>query len=377
MDNLQLLRKQSIEANIYPGRVLIVYGPRRVGKTTLLKKYLANQTNKKVFFSTGDDIVIRGLFLSQVRADLLAFAKDYDVIAIDEAQQIPYIGLGIKMIIDGFPEKQIILTGSSSFELSQKAGEPLTGRHFVLNLLPFSIKELGLGDFEIKSRLENFLIFGNYPEVLRADTHEDKKKILSELISSYLFKDILALDKVRSPDALLSLVKALAYQIGQEVSASEIANLVKLDVKTVQRYIDILEKMFVIKKVKAYAKNNRNEIAKKNKYYFLDLGVRNAVINQYNKLEDRNDVGQLFENFVFLEFLKKDNLLSEYNNFYFWRNFAKQEVDLVLEKDGLVRGFECKYSRERISIPSSWQEESGNYKLYLVNKNNFLDYLEY
>lgn len=369
---MQIKRIQSIEKSLVKGRVLIVYGPRRVGKTTLVKEYYEKFDGRKIYKS-GDDISLRTLFKSEVMLDILDFAKGYDLIIIDEAQQIPGIGLGIKMIIDEFPEKEVILTGSSSFELSQKAGEPLTGRHFTLTLLPFSVQELGLSNYEIKERLENFLVYGSYPEVLNAESRDLKLKILNELISSYLFKDILALDKVKSADAMLSVVKALAWQIGKEVSFSEIANLTGLDKNTVQRYTDILEKMFVLKKVKAYSKNSRNEIAKKSKFYFIDLGLRNAVIDQYNSLDNRNDVGDLFENFVFMEMYKKTNITNDYGKFYFWRTFSGQEVDIVIEKDNKLSAFEVKWAKENVSIPSAWQKEYADTKMKLVNKKNFLE----
>jgi predicted AAA+ superfamily ATPase len=353
---------------------LIIYGPRRVGKTTLLKEYFTKSTKTKLLIN-GDDIKIRQLFLSQDRDSILDFAKNYEFIAIDEAQQIPNIGLGIKMIIDEFPDKEIILTGSSSFELAQQTGEPLTGRHFTMLLLPFSVREIGLSNFELKNNLENLLIYGNYPNVLTAENNTQKKKILEELISSYLFKDVLMLDKVKSPDTLLSICKALAFQIGQEVSFTEISKLVKADVKTVQRYIDILEKMFVVKKVKAYSKNMRNEIAKKNKFYFLDLGVRNALIDSYGNFENRNDVGQLFENFVFNELYKKSNLKEDYSKFFFWRTFTGQEIDIIVETEGDLFAFECKFSKDHATIPALWKEYYSEYEFKIINKNNFTDFI--
>ena len=294
------LRKQQIETVIAPKRALVIYGPRRVGKTTLLKSYLSAQKDKKILYVVGDDFRIRELFTKEIRDELLDFARPYDIVAIDEAQQVPSIGLGAKMIIDAFPEKQLILTGSSSFDLSSKIGEPLTGRHFTLTLLPIAQREISGSRFEIKNNLNNFLIYGAYPEVLSAGTKDEKIRILNELASSYLYKDILALDKIRSPDLLRDITRCLAFQVGNEVSLNEIANTVKSDIKTVGRYIDVLEKMFVIKKIRGFSRNLRNEISKKAKYYFLDNGIRNAVIGQFSDMEERNDIGALWENFVFM-----------------------------------------------------------------------------
>jgi len=367
-------RKQDIQSNLYPGRVLIIYGPRRVGKTTLLQSYLNARGDKKIFSATGDDIVVRELFLSESRARILDFAAPYEIIAIDEAQNVKNIGIGVKMIIDAFPEKILILTGSSSFDLSREIGEPLTGRHFTLTLLPFAQIEMNASKFELNNVLEDFLIYGSYPEVLNAPTKAMRAKILTELISSYLFKDILALDKIKSPDLLLDIARCLAFQVGGEVSFNEIAKIVKSDVKTVQRYIDALEKMFVIKKVRGFSKNLRNEISKKSKFYFYDNGVRNAAISQFNELDSRDDVGRLWENFIFTELMKKSGIEQTPDNFYFWRAYTGQEIDIIKESAGTLFAIECKWSKETATAPSLWKENYKNSKFEIINKNNYLEY---
>ena len=367
-------RKQDIQSNLYPGRVLIIYGPRRVGKTTLLQSYLNARGDKKIFSATGDDIVVRELFLSENRARILDFAAPYEIIAIDEAQNVKNIGIGTKMIIDAFPEKILILTGSSSFDLSREIGEPLTGRHFTLTLLPFAQIEMNASKFELNNALEDFLIYGSYPEGLSAPTKAMRAKILTELISSYLFKDILALDKIKSPDLLLDIARCLAFQVGGEVSFNEIAKIVKSDVKTVQRYIDALEKMFVIKKVRGFSKNLRNEISKKSKFYFYDNGVRNAVISQFNELDSRDDVGRLWENFIFTELMKKSGIEQTPDTFYFWRAYTGQEIDIIKESAGTLFAIECKWSKEIAMAPSLWKENYKNSKFEIINKNNYLEY---
>jgi len=372
---MKYIRKQKIEDNIYPGRALVIYGPRRVGKTTLLNEYLSTIIDKKVYFSTGDDILIRELFLSENRARILDFASPHDVIAIDEAQNVPKIGIGIKMIIDAFPEKTLILTGSSSFQLSREIGEPLTGRHFTMTLPSFAQEELGLGKFELQNKLEGYLIYGAYPEVLNASDNTKKEKILSELVSSYLFKDILALDKIKSPDLLLDIVRCLAFQIGGEVSFNEIARTVKSDVKTVQRYVDVLEKMFVVKKVRGYSKNLRNEISKKAKFYFYDNGVRNAVISQFNGIGTRDDIGKLWENFIFMELYKKSVNHQKQDSFYFWRTHTGQEIDIIKEENGVISAFECKWSKTTAKIPTLFSENYHDTTFEVVHKDNYLDYL--
>jgi len=375
MNYMELKRKQAIIRALEPKRVLVIYGPRRVGKTTLLNEYLKTQTNKKTFFSTGDDVQLRNIFQAEERNRILDFARPYDLIAIDEAQFIPSIGLGAKMMIDAFPEKNIILTGSSSLDLSNKIGEPLTGRHFTLTLLPFSQGEMGSSRFELESDLEKFLIYGSYPEVLNEPDPDRKKKILNELVSSYLFKDALALEAVRSPDTLLDITKCLAFQVGNEVSINEVARTARTDAKTAAKYIDLLEKMFIIKRIRGFSRNLRNEISKKSKYYFLDTGVRNAVIAQFNPLALRNDIGALWENFVFMELLKKSGIEEAFDSYYFWRTHAGQEIDIIKESNGILTAIECKWSSDKSTPPSLWSESYPGALFFVINKKNYLDIL--
>lgn len=367
-------RRQNVEDNITPKRVLVIYGPRRVGKTTILKKYLSKQSGR-ILYSTGDDIEIRQIFESQQRERILNFAHSYDIIGIDEAQQIPSIGLGIKMIIDEFPDKNIILTGSSSFDLSREVGEPLTGRHFELLLLPISLGEMEIGRFELESQNEKFLLYGSYPEVLLQSDPKLKVRILKELISSYLFKDVLALDRIKSPDLLLDITKCLAFQIGKEVSHNEIAKTVGANVKTVARYIDLLEKMFVVRKVRGYSRNLRNEISKKSKYYFIDLGIRNAVIYNFNSIDTRNDVGGLWENFIYMELLKINNANGNLDELYFWRTHSGQEVDIVRVSQSGLDAIEVKWKKDTAKEPLLWRKSYPESKFIIISKDNYLDIL--
>lgn len=371
---MEFTRKQTIESNLAPKRALVVYGPRRVGKTTLLASFLSKQGGKRVFSAVGDDIRVRELFLSEDRNAILGFAKPYDIVAIDEAQSIPKIGLGAKMIVDAFPEKTLILTGSSSFDLSREVGEPLTGRHFTMTLLPIAQSEITGSGFEIKNALNDFLIYGSYPEVLLTDNRETKERILRELVSSYLFKDILAFDRIKSPDLLLDIVRALAFQVGAEVSYHEIARTVKTDPKTVARYLDVLEKMFVIKKVRGFSRNLRNEISKKAKYYFLDNGIRNAAIGRFNRLSERDDVGALWENFVFMELYKRSGIDEDGAAFYFWRTHTGYEIDIVKESAGRIEAIECKWSGQP-TPPSLWSETYPAAQFKVLNRENYLDAL--
>jgi len=372
---MEIKRIQSIEKDLAPKRALIIYGPRRIGKTTMTKEFFNNQKDKKSLYAVGDDTRLQKLLSSGLRKEILDWARPYEVIIIDEAQYINHVGEAIKMIIDEYPEKTIIMTGSSSFELSQKTGEPLTGRHFTTTLLPLMQSEILLSNYEKTERLNDFLIFGSYPEILLHDSHDDKKRILDELVYSYLLKDVLVLDKIKSPTLLTDILRALAFQIGNEVSFSEIGKLVGRDTKTVQRYIDILEKTFVIKRVRGYSNNLRNEISKKSKFYFYDLGIRNAVINNYDDTKSRNDVGALWENFVFMELYKKSKATRDSQEFYFWRTHNGDEVDIITSKDGTLKAYECKWS-PKASV--SFKKILGAYpgtQTHVINNENYLDFL--
>lgn len=373
---MNFLRKQSIAKAIYPKRALIIYGPRRVGKTTLMNAYLSSQSEKKIFSTTGDSLAIRELFSSQSLDKLREFSDLYDIIAIDEAQQIPCIGIGIKMILDVTPEKQIILTGSSSFDLANQIGEPLTGRHFTLQLFPLAQSEMQASRFELKEALENFLVYGAYPEIMLATNNNDRERILTELVSSYLYKDILAFDNVRSSDLVRDLARLIAFQVGNEVSLHEIAVALKVDPKTVARYLDLLEKMFVIRKVRGFSRNLRNEISKKAKYYFLDNGVRNAIIGQFQPLPMRNDIGALWENFIFTEFLKRDGIAEQNAQMYFWRTHQGAEVDIIREYQGKIEAIECKWSPEaKVKKSKVFATTYPEAIRQVVHRENYLDTL--
>jgi len=336
-----------------------------------LKK--AESEGKKTKYDVGDDIRLQTLFNAQDRASILDYVEPYEVIVIDEAQNIEHIGLAAKMIIDAYPKKILILTGSSSFDIAHKVGEPLTGRHFTVTLLPLAQTEIDGSNYEKNGALENFLVYGSYPEVLKAESNTEKKRILRELVASYLFKDILALDRIRYPELLVAITKCLAFQIGSEVSVHEIAGTVHSDDKTVQRYLDLLQKTFVIKKIGGYSRNLRNEISKKAKYYFYDLGVRNAVIEQWNEVSNRNDVGHLFENFCAVELLRAANLQDNPLQLYFWRTHQGQEVDFVIEREGGLLAIEVKWSGKQARGLAQFKKVYSEAVTSMITKENYLE----
>lgn len=368
---------QNLEKLLYPQKVLVLYGPRRVGKTTLLQHLLKN-TTLKYKLDSGDNIRTQEILGSQNFKEILGFAAGYDLIAIDEAQQIPKVGMGLKIIADHAPDIRVIVTGSSSFDLAHHIGEPLTGRKITLTLYPFAQLELFAvhNRFELKEKLNDFLIFGSYPEVVTASSRIEKIRVLEEIADSYLFKDILSLERIKNPTVLRNLLKLLAFQVGNQVSWNELAIQLGIDIKTVQRYLDLLEKTFVIAEISAFSRNLRKEIMSKHKYFFLDNGIRNAIINQFNSLDTRNDIGQLWENFVFAERLKKRGYQGIYANIYFWRTYDQQEIDFVEERDGKLFGYECKWStKKKVKAPPDWQKTYKNASFEIINPENYLNFI--
>jgi uncharacterized protein len=362
---------------IKKNHVLIIYGPRQVGKTTLLKHFL-NRTSLKYKLDSGDNIRSQLLLGSQDFEKILSYASGYDLIAIDEAQQIPNIGMALKILVDQVPNLSVIATGSSSFDLAQSVGEPLTGRKVTLTLFPIAQMELLkiFNQYELKERLEEFLLFGGYPRVLTTNNRIEKITILNELVDSYLLKDILSLEKIKKSEVLLNLIKLLAFQIGQMVSHNELATQLHIDVKTVGKYLDLLEKSFVICKLSGFSRNLRKEITSKHKYYFFDLGIRNAVISQFNRLEMRDDVGQLWENFIFIERLKKCSYTRFYGNRYFWRIYDGQEVDFIEDIENKLSAFEAKWSNnKKVNPPSSWLENYSDSSFQVIKPDNYFEYI--
>ncbi len=360
-----------------PGKAVIIYGPRRAGKTTLLASYLS-ASNLRYRLETGDDIRIQHLLGSADLQQIVAFAEGYDIIAIDEAQQIPGVGTGLKILVDHCPRVRVIATGSSSFDLAGAAGEPLTGRKRTATLFPISQMELRstMNDFDLRENLPEYLLYGSYPEVVTSTSRKEKIEYLEELVGSYLLKDLLAVERIKSSRTLLDLIKLVAFQVGSEVSLNELATQVRLDVKTVGRYLDILEKGFVIVRVGGFSRNLRSEVTSKAKYYFLDNGIRNAVIGQYNPLDSRNDIGALWENFIIAERLKKRSYTGIYGSYYFWRTYAGQEIDYVEERDGTLFGYECKWSdNRRVRPPKVWSDAYPQAVWQKITQDNYLDFV--
>ena len=365
-----------LDQYLIPGKVLVIFGPRQAGKTTLVKHYL-NQTSYKYRFETGDNIQIQTLFSIADLTQLKEFVAGYELIIIDEAQKIKHIGETLKLLIDQIPNIRIIVTGSSSFELAGQVGEPLTGRKVTLNLFPIAQLELGqmYNHYDLKEQLENYLIYGSYPEIIAAEQIFQKREWITEIMQSYLLKDILTLEQVKSSKILLDLLRLLAFQIGKEVSLSELAIHLNIDGKTVARYLDLLEKSFVVYNLRGYSRNLRKEITKKSKYYFYDNGIRNAIIANFNALSLRNDIGELWENFIVMERLKKQIYHHIHANNYFWRTWDQQEIDFVEEREGQLFGYEIKWKSQKVKVPKDWISTYSNAQFLIVDRENYLDFI--
>jgi predicted AAA+ superfamily ATPase len=364
---------------VIPGKVLVIYGPRRVGKTTLLHGFLAS-TPLKARLLSGDDVRVQIVLGSQDAGQILGLAEGYDVLAVDEAQRVPGIGVGLKMLVDQRPDLRVIATGSSSFDLAGQVGEPLTGRKRTLELFPVAQCEL-LGEWnrqELRARLEEFLVYGSYPEVVTTQTRSDKIAVLDEIVGSYLLRDVLSLDGVRASRPLLQLLQLIALQVGAEVSVNELSTKTGESNKVIRRLLDLLEKAFVLVRSLPFSRNLRDEVVSaKFKYYFYDNGIRNALIQQFNPLSLRSgvEIGQLWEDFIFIERLKYRRYARIHGNTYFWRAYRSQrEVDLVEERDGVLHGYECKWSPDKtVAAPPKWDEAYAATTFQIVNRDNYQD----
>lgn len=364
---------ERIKSKLFQGKAILVSGARQVGKTTLLKAMLEQQPGN-ILHLDGDDLTIQTLMNRPNTQQLKQIIGNNRIIFLDEAQRIPEIGLTSKIIVDQFKDVQLILSGSSSFELYNKVNEPLTGRKWSYNLWPVTWEEWQnhAGYVKAAQDIENRLVFGFYPDVL---VHEENQAlVLSELADSYLYKDVLMHEGLKKPVVLKKLLQALAFQVGSEVSLQELAQTVGADPKTVNAYIDILEKAWIVFRLPPLSRNLRNEIKAKNKIYFYDNGIRNAVIKQFQALPIRQDIGVLWENFLISERLKQiSNEIPR--NYYFWRTTQQQEVDYVEEVNGTFYGYEFKWNeRKKIKFPLTFTKNYNAQNLG-INKTNFREFV--
>jgi predicted AAA+ superfamily ATPase len=370
------IQLKNLKELVIPGKVMVIYGARRTGKTTLLKEFLKSESEPYTLVS-GEDVTIQSYLSSQSIEKLKAFVGTTRLLVVDEAQKIPHIGINLKLIVDHIPDVRVIVTGSSSFDLARSTGEPLTGRKFTLKLFPLAQLEIGQIEkiYQTEANLENRLIYGSYPEIVLMPDNHGREQYLKEIVSSYLYKDVLELDGVRHSAKISRLLQLIAFQIGKEVSLSELGTSLGMSKNTVERYLDLLEKAFVVQRLTGFSRNLRNEITKNCRYYFLDNGIRNALINNFNLLEQRNDAGELWENYIIIERLKRQEYLSGAANNYFWRTYTKQELDFVEEREGRLFGYEIKWGKAKPRPPKEWLSAYPEASFEMINRENYLEFI--
>lgn len=378
---MYIQRFPKIEDKIEAGKVLVIYGARQVGKSSLVKKYLESISLdipqiKQLFFN-GEDVNVQAIFSSMNLKTLDEVVGDSSLLIIDEAQVIPNVGVSLKLLVDTKPHLKIIVTGSSSFELSGQIGEPLVGRMNVITLLPLWEKELYDHNLtEHIGGLNDALRFGRYPAVCTEPVIEKKKEIITNIVNGYLLKDILAFEQVKNSKLILDLLKLLSYQVGNEVSINELANKLSIGRSTINRYLNLLEQNFIIFPLRSFAKNLRNEIRKKEKYYFYDLGIRNALIENFDAVETRGDIGALWENFLIVERFKHNTYTDPYKSVYFWRKVSGAEVDFVEVQGDHVDGYEFSLQEKNSTKSrSSWMGDYKGATWTSIHKNDYKEFI--
>jgi hypothetical protein len=365
----------SIVQSLVPGRVTVLFGARRTGKTTLINSIADKLSEKRVLKLNGEDLTVAEILASGRREVLESLTQGYDCIIIDEAQSISGIGKNLKLLIDSRPDISILATGSASFDLRNQIGEPLTGRSVYFLLYPFACGELGMDYLETQRSISDLLIYGAYPQVFLSKNNKEKRLLLENIKNGYLLKDVLLLDNLKDSLFVLHLLRLVAFQIGNEVSFNELASQLGSTVKTVQRYLDILEKTFVIFRLNGFSRNLRKEITKSPRYYFWDNGIRNVIINNLNPIEQRDDTGKLWENYCVSERVKKQVYLQKFSDFHFWRTYDQQEIDLIEITEGSMSAFEFKWNLKNVRIPTAFKNHYPDAKFMVINRENLLDFL--
>ncbi|MCH2230802.1 MAG: ATP-binding protein [Crocinitomicaceae bacterium] len=377
MEYIKRAIESDFEQYLMPNKVLVLLGARRVGKTELLKKQLSKIKEPHLFIN-GESATYATVLSERTTENYLRMLGENKLLVIDEAQAVPEIGKILKLMVDEIEGIKIIATGSSVFDLENELGEPLTGRDIPVKLFPLAQMELSQTEnfVETKERLQERLVLGSYPEVFQYTGWDRKAQYVDRLVSSYLIRDILTFEKLKKPDKIIRLLRLIAFQIGQEVSLPELGNQLGISKNTVERYLDLLSKVFVIFKVDAYSKNPRKEISKSSRWYFYDNGIRNTLIANVNRLDLRNDQGQLWENYLVSERLKYQSYKGMIVNNYFWRTYTQQEVDWVEERGGKIYGYEFKWNPKRIKgAPSAWKTLYPDADFITIHQDNYLDFI--
>jgi len=374
---IQRAIEKKLLSDVKPQKVVLLLGARRVGKTVLMEK-LTREYGDGVVFLNGEDFTTLEMLSARTISSYTQLFQGVKLLAIDEAQNIPDIGNILKLIVDHIQGLSVIVSGSSSFDLYNMAGEPLVGRSNHYMLYPFSLKELSQEESGVETMqlLEERLIYGMYPELVHIPDFDKKKQYLLEIVNSYLLKDILMIDGIKNSSKMRDLLRLIAFQMGSEVSYDELARQLGLSRNTIEKYLDLLSKIYVIYKLPAFSQNKRKEITKSSKWYFTDNGIRNAVINDFRVMSMREDVGLLWESFLIGERMKKRNNANEYASFYFWRSYTMQEIDLIEEFNGKISAFEFKWNNKKVKAPSRFLENYPHADFNVINKTNFWDFVK-
>lgn len=378
MENIKRALQDSISERLSPNKVILLFGARRVGKTVLLREIVKANADKTLIMN-GEDYDTLTLMNERSISNYRHLFGDICLLVIDEAQNIPDIGMKLKLIVDEIPGIKVIASGSSSFDLRNQTGEPLVGRSSTFRLFPFSQKEMAQTEnlLETKRNLESRIIYGSYPEIISIDDFNRKTDYLRDIVGAYLLKDILSLDGIKNSNKMRNLLRLIAFQTGSMVSYDELGKNVGMSKNTVEKYLDLLSKVFVIFKLEAYSANKRKEVTKAGKWYFYDNGIRNAVISDFRPLSIRQDVGALWENYLISERIKSCNNQLLNRNFYFWRTYDQQEVDLVEESEDGLNGYEFKWGDKRPAEPSQFRSFYPDATFEVINRNNYLDFIQY
>jgi predicted AAA+ superfamily ATPase len=377
MDTIDRILAHRIEKQLGKQKVIMLYGSRRTGKTTIIE-HIATKHGKSVLLLQGEDMQVADMLGQRTIANYKRLTKGKKIIIIDEAQAVPDIGLVLKLMIDNIKGITIIATGSSSFDLVNKTGEPLVGRNIVYQLYPVAQAELSATEDTLSTarNLEHRLIYGSYPELWQLDDTQEQKNYLLQLVNSYLLKDLLMMENIKGPDVLYKLLQMLAWQVGSQVSTVELGNALQINKITVERYLDLLAKVFIIFPLSGYSGNLRKEVTKSKKWYFFDNGIRNALINNFAPLHSRNDIGQLWEQYVLSERIKYNSYRDYKPQYFFWRTYDGQETDLLEYDNGLISTVECKWKDHKKSkIPTAFAKAYPDATFTVIDQNNYLSWI--
>lgn len=376
METINRILQDKITGRIEPNKVVLIFGARRVGKTVMMRK-IVNSFPGRTMMLNGEDYDTLALLENRSVANYRHLLYGIDLLAIDEAQNIPQIGSVLKLIVDEVPGIRVLASGSSSFDLLNKAGEPLVGRSTQFLLTPFSHREISQMETPLETRqnLESRLIYGSYPEVVMIDDYERKTDYLRDIVGAYLLKDILAIDGLKNSGKMRDLLRLVAFQLGSEVSYDELGKQLGMSKTTVEKYLDLLEKVYVVYRLGAYSRNLRKEVTKAGKWYFYDNGIRNAIIGAFSPLAIRQDVGALWENYIIGERRKANFNERSNKDFYFWRTYDNQEIDLIEEGPDSLTALEFKWGNKKPNVPKAFQESYPNAEFHLVNRENYLEFL--